>query len=302
MSVAVSRKFPLIVFGLLTLINVAVFLRRDSADDQPRRTEAQLYQAPGTEWNRYFNDFTGAGQQQAIRFTDSLLRGSDSSRLNQIRLIGSYLYRQFAPQLGKPLFQENYKDPWEMFRYYQADSSRKLWCGHLSMLFTYFCLSQGIETRMIELMKNGDHHVVNECYLPATGKWVLVDLTYDQLFVSQDDQLLGLTAFRRMQGRGDVLLHVQSAGDSNRSISMDTGYIKNYYGAAVPVYYYLTVNPAVVYSTTAKIKRYLWSDPWYYILSERPAASLPFYLRQGLLLAWLLSIGWVLFHWRKQRK
>ena len=302
MSVAVSRKSPFIVLGLLSVINAAVFLRRHTADDQPRRTEAQLYQAPGTEWNRYFTDFPKEGRQLAVNFTDSLLKGHDTSRLNQIRLIGSFLYQQFAPQLGIPSGQEDYTNPWDMFRYYQADRSRQLWCGHMAMMFTYFCLSQGIETRMIELMKDGDHHVVNECYLPGSGKWVLVDLTYDQLFVSQDDQLLGLAAFRRMQGRSDVLLNVQAAGDSNRRLRMDTGYVRNYYAAGIPAYYYKTVNPELVYSTTAKVNRYFWPVSWYYILSDRPAASFLFYLRQGLLLAWLISVGWTLFHWRKQRK
>lgn len=292
---AVSRNLPLFILGLLSVINAALLLRRQSTDDEPRRSEAALYNSPGLEWNRYFTDFPKEGQQLAIRFTDSLLQGQDTSRLSQIRLIGSFLYQQFAPQLGKPSGQEDYKDPWEMFSYYRADHSRKLWCGHLSMLFTYFCLAQGIETRMIELMKSGDHHVVNECYLPGPGKWVLVDLTYDQLFVSQGDQLLGLPAFRHMQGRRDVMLTIQAAGDSNRSVRMDTGYIRNYYRADIPAYYYKTVNPAVVYSSTAKIKRYIWPDPWYYVLSEKPAASYTYYLRQGLLAAWLMSFLWVLF-------
>lgn len=302
MSVVVSRKIPLIILGLLSVINAALMLRRQSSDDEPRRAEAQLYKAPGNEWNRYFTDFPKEGQQQAIFFIDSLLRGYDTSRLNQIRLIGSYLYRQFASQLGKPSGQEDYKDPWEMFGYYKADRSRKLWCGHLSMMFTYLCLAEGIETRMIELMKEDDHHVVNECYLPGPGKWVLVDLTYDQLFVSQDDQLLGLQAFRRLQGRSDVLLNVLATGDSNHSMRMDTGYIKNYYGAEIPAYYYKTVNPAVVYSITEKLKRYIWPDPSYYILSERPAALFPYYLRQGSLSAWLMSLLWVLFILLKKRQ
>lgn len=302
MAVAFSRKLPLIVLGLLSVINAVFMLRRQSTDDEPRRSEAALYNSPGLEWNRYFTDFPKTGQQQTIRFTDSLLQGHDTSRFNKIRLIGSFLYQEFAPQLGKPSGQEDYSDPWEMFSYYRADRSRKLWCGHLSMMFTYFCLAQGIETRMIELMKEGDHHVVNECYLPASGNWVLVDLTYDQLFVSHDDHLLGLAAFRRMQGRSDVLLNVQVTAGGNRQLRMDTGYVRNYYAADIPAYYYKTVNPAVVYSTTAKIKRYLWPDPWYFVLSERPAVVFPFYLRLGLLAAWLVSFLWVLFSLIKKRK
>ena len=301
MAVAVNRKFSIIVLGSLTVINAALFLCRQAADDEPRRTETRLYQPPGKEWNRYFADFPAEGQQQAIRFTDSLLQGRDTSRLNQIRLIGRFLYQQFSAQLGKPSLQENYKDPWGMFTYYRADSSRKLWCGHLSMMFTYFCLSQGIETRMIELMKEGDHHVVNECYLPGPGKWILVDLTYDQLFVSRDEQFLGLTDFRRLEGRGDVELQVQAAGDSNRSIRMDTGYIRNYYGMAIPANFYVTVNPEKVYSTTAKLRRYLWPDPWYYRLSDKPTAKYLYYGRLGFLAGWLLTLLYLLFTWRKRR-
>lgn len=288
------RRF-ILLFGLLTVINAAIFLRRELTDYQPHRTEAQLYKAPGKKWNRYFTDFPVAGQQAANRFTDSLLQGRDTSRLNQIQVIGAFLYHQFATQLGRPSFQETYKDPWEMFQYYRADTARKLWCGHLSMLFNFFCLSRGIETRMIELNKPGDHHVVNECYLPGPGKWVLVDLTYDQLLVKKNDGLLGLAAFRKLQGRGDVLLNVRTAADSIRTISMDTGYIRSYYADTVQAFYYVTVNPGKVYSTTAKIKRYLWPDPWYYELRERPADQLFFYLRQALLLSWLLIGVWLIF-------
>ncbi len=301
MAVTVNRKFSIIFLGLLTVINTGLFLRRQYADNEPRRTEASLYQPPGTEWNRYFSDFPIDGQQPAIRFTDSLLQGRDTSRLYQIRLIGKFLYQQFSAQLGKPEPQESYKDPWGMYTYYRADSNRKLWCGHLSTMFTYFCLSRGIETRMIELMKAGDHHVVNECFLPGPGKWVLVDLTYDQLTVSQGDQLLGLAEFRRLQGRGDVQLRVETAGDSSRSIRMDTGYIRNYYGTAIPANYYVTVNPETLYSTTAKLKRYFWPDPSYYRLSNRPPAIFPYYLRLGFLAAWIMSFLYVLYTLRKRR-
>lgn len=292
----------ILLFVLLTVINAAFFLCRELTDYQPHRTETSLYKAPSTEWNRYFTDFPVEGQQAAIRFTDSLLQGRDTSRLNQIQVIGAFLYYQFAPQLGRPSFQENYKDPWEMFQYYRADTSRKLWCGHLSMFFTYFCLARGIETRLIELNKPGDHHVVNECFLPGPGKWVLVDLTYDQLLVKKNDLLLGLTAFRKLQGRSDVLLNVRTANDSTRTIRMDTGYIRNYYADTVRVFYYVTVNPEKVYSITAKAKRYLWPDPWYYELRQQPGNQLFFYLRQAVLLTWLLVGGWLVLRWLESRK
>jgi len=291
MFLAGYRRSPFIIFGLLTVINAGMFLRRTHFDYKPVVSEAQLYTAPGKEWTHFFTDFPVDAQQQAIRFTDSLLQGTDTSRQAQIIRIGSFLYRQFAPQLGKPSRQENYKDPWEMFQYYRADSTRQLWCGHLSILFNFFCLSQGIGSRMIELMKEGDHHVVNECYLPGRGKWVLVDLTYDQLLVREKDQLLGLTEFRRMQGRSDRVLQVHTSGDSDRLVRMDTGYIRNYYAKDITTFYYKSVNPDVVYSTTSKVKRYLWPDSSYYTLSEQPSVQFLFYLRQGLLAAWILCAG-----------
>ncbi len=285
-----TRRFPIFLFLLLTVINAAFFLRREYTDYKPYAEESGLYKPATGDWKRYFTDFPAEGRGQTNQFLDSLLKGTDTSALVQLKKVGTFIYSRFSKQLGKPSLNDQLRDPWEMYRYYAEDSSRKLWCGHLAMMFNYFCLARGIETRMIEIKKPGDHHVVNECYLPHSGQWVLVDITNNQLLVSTEPgKLFGLAEFRRLQGKQD-LVQVQTAGDSNRLLKMDTGYILNYYQPDFPAHYYKTVNPAVVYTHSEKFRRYILPESWYFILAKDPSANTLFYFRQGLLVAWLLSL------------
>lgn len=293
MSVPVTRKFSLLLFGLLTVINSGIFLFKEKFAYKPYAEASVLYAPPSGEWNRFFTDFPGEGQTQAKQLLDSLLTGSDTARRVQIIRISSFLYQEFGKQLGKPSPVVPYTDPWEMYRFYKADTTRKLWCGHLAMMFNYFCLARGIETRMIEIMKPGDHHVVNECYLPGDQQWALVDITYDQLLVSTESDLpLGLAAVRRMPAVGKSW-RVQMANESQRIFRPDTGYVRNYYMTGDPAYYYSTVNPKVVYRTSEKIRRYFLPESWYRILASAPSSNFLFYLKQGLALAWLLSLFFV---------
>ncbi len=302
MSLPGKLKFPLYLLGLLTVINAGFFLRKDFFEYKPYAEESVLYAPASGNWNRYFTDFPLEGRAQAKGFIDSILKGSDTATLAQIKQIGSFLYNQFGKQLGKPVLNDQLQDPWDIYRFFSADSSRKLWCGHLSMMFNYFCLARGIETRMIEIMKPGDHHVVNECYVPAIQQWVLVDITYNQLLVSEENGMpIGLTAFRRLQGR-PVNLQVQAANDSGRDLRPDTGYVRNYYSGNDPAYYYCTINPKVVYRTTEKIRRYFLPGSWYRILATEPASNFPFYLKQALALAWLLSLIYLLYSWIKLKR
>jgi len=293
MSVPGTRKFSLLLFGLLTVINSGIFLFKEKFAFKPYAESSVLYAPASGEWNRFFTDFPGEGQAQAKRLLDSLLTGSDTARRVQIIRISSFLYQEFGKQLGKPSPVVPYTDPWEMYRFYKADTTRKLWCGHLAMMFNYFCLARGIETRMIEIMKPGDHHVVNECYLPGVQQWALVDITYDQLLVSTESDLpLGLAAVRRMPAVGKSW-RVQMANDSQRIFRPDTGYVQNYYMTGDPAYYYSTLNPKVVYRTSEKIRRYFLPESWYRILASAPSSNFLFYLKQGLALAWLLSLFFV---------
>lgn len=285
-----TRRFPLFIFTLLTAVNAVLFLYKSHFEYKPYASEQELYAPANGIWRQYLSDFPSASQQATTWFLDSLFKGNDTAQLAQVNQIGSFLYRQFNDRLGKPVPDQEPRSPWEMYNFFKSDSSRKLWCGHLAMMFNYFCLARGIESRMIEIMKPGDHHVVNECYVGALQKWVLVDITYNQLQVKAGSgSPMSLVDFRGMQGTATTLL-VHTANDSGRVIRPDSGYIKNYYNSQYPAYYYLTVNPQQVYKTTEKVKRYVWPVSWYRILAAGQKSNFLFYVKQGLLIAWLLSL------------
>jgi hypothetical protein len=292
---------PFFLFIVLTLLNIAVWQWKNFFEYKPYTSEKALYQSPpaGTDWQQFLTGFPASDLQSANQFLDSLVKGTDTSSTGQINSIGRYLYRKFGNRLGNPALNDQLHSPWEMYKYFVADSSRKLWCGHLALFFTYFCQARGIDSRMIELFKPGDHHVVNECYIPAYRKWVLVDVTYNQLQVSPvDSEPLSLPEFRRMAGK-DISLVVRQA-DSTRLLRPDTGYYSNYYSVNCPAYYYITVSRDNVYSTAEKMKRYILPVSWYKILADENKTNWLFYLKQGLILGWLFSLIFVTRGWRRE--
>lgn len=301
MNRSANKRYPLFFFLILTILNIAVWLWKGYFDYRPFTSERALYAAPadGAPWRQFLTDFPAADEQAATHFLDSLLKGEDTSRLAQINIIGNYLQRQFSNRLGRPEINEQLHSPWEMYNYFMADSSRKLWCGHLALVFNYFCLARGIDSRMIELFKPGDHHVVNECFIPTYNKWVLVDITYNQLQVSEGTAApLNLAEFRRLAGK-NISLRVQQA-DSFRTLRPDTGYYKNYYSITCPAYYYITVSREKVYKSSEKLKRYLLPVSWYKILAEENKPNWLFYVKQVLLIGWIFSLVYMIREWRRK--
>ena len=86
-----NRKFPLFLFGLLTVINAAIFLRRQNFDYKPYVEEAVLYKPPSGEWNSFFTDFPAEGRAQANQFLDSVLKDTDTAAQVQVKRIGTFL-------------------------------------------------------------------------------------------------------------------------------------------------------------------------------------------------------------------
>jgi hypothetical protein len=301
MNLSAKKRYPLFFFLFFTILNIAVWLWKGYFEYKPFTSERALYVAPaaGAPWQQFLTDFPSSDQQAARHFLDSLLKGKDTSRLAQINFIGGFLYHQFGNRLGNPDLNDQLHSPWEMYNYFKADSSRKLWCGHLALVFNYFCLARGIDSRMIELFKPGDHHVVNECFIPAYNKWVLVDITYNQLQVSADTMApLNLAEFRRLAGK-EISLRVQQA-DSIRTLRPDSGYYKNYYSIPCPANYYITVSREKVYKTSEKLKRYLLPVSWYKILSEENKPNWLFYLKQVLLIGWIFSLVYMIREWKRK--
>src|ERR1700760_3960546 len=94
-------------------------------------------------------------------------------------------------------------------------------------------------------MKPGDHHVVNECYLPESGKWAMADLTHDLLLVQdRNGTPLNLVEFQQTVRKGEKLFAYQSRKDSAvlSQVSDTASFITQYFKGQYPMYYYYVVN------------------------------------------------------------
>ena len=285
----------LIVFLLLTLINLLIFFSRARFSYQSYSSYSALYApcdpACNRKWKQFVYDYPRDHLSEAKKILDTAIDLKTTSTYDKILRIGNLLYSRFNKQRGKPSFEVLTAAPLDEFKMLSGSASAKLWCGNFSAMFAYFCWSEGITCRIIEIMNPGDHHVLNECYVPETNHWVMVDVTNNQLLVQNSSkQFLSLAEFRKALFRNIPLFATESLPGSivSRPINTNTSYIENYYKKENPVYYYHRVNNFEIYKLPAKIKRYLLPVSWYEITDNKHHSNLLFYIKQVLCLLWLI--------------
>jgi hypothetical protein len=207
------------------------------------------------------------------------------------------LRRRFEKQLGRPSIELLKSSPLAQFKKLSSSDSIQLWCGNFAQMFSYFCWSQGIVSRNIEIMRAGDHHVVSECYIPEKKEWALVDLTNNILAanaIENKDQLANFIDFRKHASR---YFHVtlpsmpvwRSINDSVVLISIVPSSVYGYYNENVPAVAYHSMDYLQKITTANKIKQYLLPVSWYEILSEEKGSNFLFYVKLALLVLWLIS-------------
>lgn len=293
-----SRKPTLwILFGVITGINVIVYLNREYFTLRPLKTKNELY---GTcydncrnKWNAFSNDYSETELVQSRYLLDSLSFPAGAGTKEQIKWIGTFLYSRFKNQGGTPSSQLSSASPYQQFRLLEKNDSNKLWCGNYAFMFTWFCRSYGITSRIIEIQKTGDHHVINECYLPEERQWVLADVTNNLLLPSQKNgALLNTVSFRELIATDSLFNAYTLVNDTicNSTFKSNSFTGKNYYSPALPLYYYKRINSEKTYITKEKIKRYLLPVSWYY--QYDPAAGtcfqLPYLLKLLFIICWLV--------------
>jgi hypothetical protein len=140
-------------------------------------------------------------------------------------------------------------------------------------------------------MKPGDHHVVNECYLPETKQWVLLDITNGQLLVSKEEKFMNLLSFKKALKTENPQIEFYSGQKltDNHNLSVSSAYISRFYLPDHPVYYYHSVDNKKAYSTSNKIKAYFLPVSWYEIWDPSNKGNQAFYLKEVFIFLWLIS-------------
>ena len=143
-------------------------------------------------------------------------------------------------------------------------------------------------------MNPGDHHVLNECYLPEEHRWIMVDLTNNLIVVRDNkDQALDLIRFFQTLEAGKPAKAEMVSKDSNRLETVEIfarAGVPHYYLVRQPLYYYHRVVHEQVYDWREKLRRYVLPVSWYDIYDEEGRSNLPFYIKDLLIGLWLISL------------
>ena len=300
------RKKALFFLVLLSIINLLIFLNRDRFQYRSFADYNSLYStcdpACYSKWKDFVLDFPEHELADAKKITDTIVGGATTS-LEKIKRLGDFLYQRFHRQLGNPTDDLLATSPFNQYRKLEADSSMELWCNNFAHMFSWFCWSQGIVTRNVEIINPGDHHVLSECYLPETGKWMAVDLTNNLLTITGNGQLLNVLDIRKATRDGQSIIVSRSG---NKEISTDTllsnaAFLQAYYKPDLPVHYYHWINYFKVTGKKYKLKSYILPVSWYDIFLEKGGNNLFFYLKLLLLVLWVIALTAFLVSLKKFR-
>lgn len=294
------------LFLLLTAVNAVVFVFRDRFQYQPYATRQELYASCGDEclnvWRQFVRDYPEGELAQARHITDSLAQRSLPSYSRAVQT-GRFLYERFKTRMQRGSDALSSLSPMKQYEALSASDTMQLWCGNMAQIFAWFCWSQDIPCRIVEIMKPGDRHVLNECYFRETGQWVMVDLTHNILHANTPSQgILNLTAFRDAVRERRALQVRRSEGAEApvQPLDLKEPMIGSYYTPSYPLYYYHRVDNQKAYATANKVRSYFLPLSWYDILDEKKHSNLAFYLKQVFLFLWAASgIGWLLILGRR---
>ncbi|MDQ3844481.1 MAG: hypothetical protein M3342_10775 [Bacteroidota bacterium] len=172
-------------------------------------------------------------------------------------------------------------------------------------MFAVFCWSKGITCRLVEIMNEGDHHVLNEFYDEENKRWVMIDVMNNLLSVkSVNGQLLNLVDFMGMVNKPSPLFAIKAASDSLAigPIDSNADYLKRYYKKQNPIHYYFRADTRQIYSFSSKLRRYFLPVSWYNIYDKNGQSNALFYLKLFCFVVWLALLPIVLWLQIKRKK
>jgi hypothetical protein len=285
-----SRKNHIaVVFVILSIINLIIFFYRDRFNFHKYGTYSSLYSSDTTKWEKFIHDYPQQELIEAKRIVDSLQLSNQQTSVTVLK-IGTFLYNRFKKQLGKSSDQLASASPLTQYKILRSSDTIQLWCGNFAEMFAFFCWSEGIATRVIEIMNPGDHHVLNESYLPETREWAVSDLTNNHLLIRKSDTGGYANVLDLRNSPKQNILTLQATGTSVAWHPFDATFYEKYFGNKNPIYYYYRTNTSELYRPSEKIKRYFLPDAWYEEVTQGRPDNWAFYVKQFFILLWLISL------------
>ncbi|HEX8315287.1 MAG TPA: hypothetical protein VF609_09850 [Flavisolibacter sp.] len=289
----------LIFFLAVTIMNAVIVYFRDDFQFIKYSTYQELY-GPCDEncrekWDDFLKPYSTASISEARKILLPL-HVDKGSTLMKIQLIGRHLYARFHQQSGFPNGIIHRSSPLNQYKILSSDTTQKLWCGTWAQMFSFFCWSQNIVCRNVEIFKPGDHHVLNECYLPEQKQWVMVDLTSAILLATRNEKLLNVQDFLANLQNPDSLKIIPAGAQATQLFSgfPFNASVKSYYRREYPVYYYHITHTPTVYTGSAKLKRFFLPVYWYEIFSADNKIPFLFCIKLIVVGIWIVLGGLIL--------
>lgn len=292
-------KKSLFFLGALTLINAAIFLARNHFQYQPYKTYASLYQQCDADcvekWSGYKKIYSAETLAQAKLISDKLIT-EQLTTLEKVQAISDALNRRFSHRIGQPTSTLLQMPAMQKFEHLNADTTQKLWCGIFAEMMALFCWSQNITCRNIEVYLPNNRHVMNECWIPELGQWVVTDAMLGIPAAAHNNQYLNLQQFVTSLHTKPNELKTNALNVSTRVEQLPAlTSIKSFYGPDYDYYYYKVIDLNQVYRPFQKFVRYTLPVSWYNIYSSHPKSNYLFAVKAFLLAAWLLALLYTFF-------
>ncbi|MCU7548060.1 transglutaminase-like domain-containing protein [Chitinophagaceae bacterium LB-8] len=257
------------------------------------------YDSTGSnKWKEFYENL----DKKEIKEADNILQKNTeikkkTSTIEKVLTIGNFIYNEFHAQTGMPTKNSLYLSAIPLYRFLKQNRKEELWCGQYASMMLTFCWSQNIATRYIEIFHPGNHHTINECFIPELGKWVMVDIT-NNILISETRQN-GYLNFVDFHNKVNSFQEISLVSSTNNKIGKslldkNNSFVTTYFKDNDQYYFYHHINLKKAYKSTEKIKRYFFPMYWYEIFSENQSTNLLFFVKLIFVFAWLLSLIYLL--------
>jgi hypothetical protein len=290
---------PVLLFVCLTFVNVGIFFFRSHFQYVKYSSYNELYSPCNanceSKWKKHLAAYDASELDEAKKIL-APYRLDTATTISKILIIGKHLFNRLHKLSAIPSLKVEASTPLQQYKILSADKTENLWCSNYAGIFSFFCWSQNIVCRNVEIMQPGNHHVVSECFIPEKKEWAIVDIPNGILLATQNNKLMNVPSLVQAMSTVQPIETVTIKDGNYSSAVLDKQTPDyDYYRNVQPLYYYNEVILDNVYSRGEKLKRYILPHYWYEVYSNKKGNGILFYLKVGLLLAWLVSLLLLVF-------
>jgi hypothetical protein len=302
-----KRRNSLRITGIICLLLYALsayfFITREKTGNYTRMVSYEELYAPSFNTTATLKKWQHIDQfpEEEIKKGKELtrlyagIRENDPS-LTKMLKIGSWLQRSYRQcKRGEPT--EKFSALSLTDQYTAASRAESpVWCGTFGIHFLFFCSINGITSRAIEKKGGGDHHVMNESFIPELGQWVFSDLLFNTLYCrNEQGRILNLV------DSSAVTIYGQQPVDSFSLVTRQSQeHWQRYLNKESLLNFYYRSDLQKIYAPREKLTRYAFPVAWYETFTLTPISNTQFYLRiLSLYLGLVMTVIFVLLYLKR---